>query len=154
MEQAQIDQISNAFSNAYQEFFGMPIQYIPFDRSTVSQNKYEQMYAEADLTDLNYNGTEAVTFNGSISYNPEKKELDLLGFDPDKVSALITVVTKELVDGGIISAEREISYRDKIRINDRFNNETDYIITEIGKSVQFSDNFVFTKIGVIKEDSP
>jgi|AntRauTorckE6833_2_1112554.scaffolds.fasta_scaffold00836_21 hypothetical protein len=149
MEQNQIDQISSAFLNAYKEFFGMEIQYIPFVRGATTQNDFEKMYAEADTYE--YDETSITTFYGSINYEPEEKEITKLGFDPKQTTALITAVTKELVDKGLVNSTNNISFEDKIRIEDRFGNTSDYIITNRGKSVQFSDNFVFSKIGIQEE---
>ncbi|MBO8161150.1 MAG: hypothetical protein H0Z24_05890 [Thermosipho sp. (in: Bacteria)] len=142
MQQNEIDKISEAFSDAWKEFFGQEMYYIKFkDTNTPS----DTLYYENDVKE--YDRVNKIKFYGSIKFNPTKKEIELAGLK-EEVTAIITVVTKQLVDAGI----QEVSFNDLIEITDRFGNTSEYSIIDKNLKVQFSNNFIFTKIGVIKNE--
>lgn len=140
MRQTEIDQISEAFLDAWKEFFGQKMYYIQY---VGTSSPYDKLYNESKKKV--YDEVNKISFHGSIKYNPTQKEIELAGLDK-KVHAIVTLVSKELIDKGI----NEIEFEDIIEIEDRFGKKERYNISSFTKKVQFSNNFIFTKIGVNK----
>ena len=138
MRQAEIDQISDAFHDAWEEFFGQKMSYIKYLGTSSS---YSKLYNESKHKV--YDTENKIDFYGSIKYSPTKKEIELAGSD-ENINAIVTLVTKELIDKGI----NNIEFEDLIEIEDRFGEVKTYSINSISKKVQFSNNFIFTKVGV------
>lgn len=138
MRQSEIDQISEAFLDAWVEFFGQKMHYI---RYIGTSSPYDELYNESKRKV--YDEVNKIEFHGSIKYNPTQKEIELAGLDKN-VSAIVTLVTKELVDKGVT----KLKFEDIIEVEDRFGEKERYNITSVAKKVQFSNNFIFTKIGV------
>ena len=147
MLQKEVDQISDSFLDAWREFFGQEIEYIRYVEDS-TPTTYESLYGEDE--GKSYDRLNPTIFYGSIKWSPNKKLIELAGLKDKNLSAIITVVTKELVDKGIIGQETEITFKDLIRVTNRFGKVKEFKITQMNKTVQFSNNFIFTKIGILE----
>lgn len=139
MSQAEIDEISATFSEAWKENFGMDIYYLKQKPSPSSPT--HPLYKEKlnKIEDYDVFGPIPATFKR----NPTEEECTAAGLEA-KVSGILTVVSKDIRDLGIL----EISAKDFIRIVDRDSVETIYLIKSVNDRVQFINNYIFVKIGV------
>lgn len=142
MKQTEIDQISNAFLDAWKEFAGTEmflVKYLP------EQTPYTDLYRESKVK--TYDIDNKISFYGSIKFNPTVEEKEELGVTKN-ITAIITLVTKNLRDNGVTSIDLNdiIEYTNDIGITLKFN-----IVTEV-PNVQFSNTFIFTKLGVVDND--
>lgn len=141
MKQSEIDQISDSFIEAWKEFFGQVIYYVRF----LGVSQKDDLYNESKHKIYDY--ANKIPLHGSIKYSPTEKEIELAGLDKN-VNAIITVVTKELEDNNIDIDVTDADFKDLIEIPQKNGKSKLFSITSINKKVQFSDNFIFTKIGV------
>ena len=137
MLQSEIDEISGAFLDAWEEFFGTKMLYIPFDANSESHSIYNESM------DRKYLHEEVVEFHGIIK---EREDLDVTSPTGKGINKLfeITVVTQELVDGGVT----HIDTNSIIKYTDRFGKEYTLSIYDEYQKVQFVDNKIFTKLRV------
>lgn len=143
MQQSEIDEISEAFSDAWDEYFGDKMLYLPFDRENTSFNK---IYNETKC--LKYDESRAVEFNGSLR-EVEKEDVTQPYGDNEYDLFIITLVTKELLDKGIF----EVNHDDIIKYTQRFGTQLvtrTFSIYGSVQKVQFKSTKVFTKI-MVKE---
>lgn len=140
MLQSEIDEISVAFSEAWDEYFGQPMYYVPY--KTIEDNIHP-LYRETRQKE--YDWKNKVLFNGTFKQEKYEERGEINGRD-NYEEAEITLVTKELYDEGIKvidqSAIIEIIHRDGSR-------KLYNIVANYGK-VQLGDNKVFTKIEVVE----
>lgn len=140
MRQEELNEISNAFLEAWEEFFGAPMYYIPLDRIESSPHPiYKESRAKK------YDETKAVMFHGTLK---ERETLDItsaIGKDIDKHYE-VTLVTQELIDKGVNSIDTDAI----IRFTDRFGESHTYSIYDDFQKVQLVDNKIFTKLKVMK----
>lgn len=143
MIQNEIDEISEAFSDAWKEYFGQLMYYIPFDISTTESHT---IYKESKKKGYDELGKKS--FYGTFKQDNLEEKGELAGKVEYEV-AEITFVTKELYDQGITRIDSraliEITHRDGI--TKRYN-----IIANFGK-VQLGDNKVFYKLKVTDRDN-
>lgn len=138
MNQAEIDEISVSFLEAWEEYFGTPMYLIPYNY-TGSSNIY------GDKKSKDYDLDNAVMFHGTLK---ELESSDTVKPDGkyDEEYYDITLVTKELNDQGVY----KIDTNSLIKYVDRFRNEYYFKIYDTFQKVQFSNNKIFTKIRVKK----
>jgi hypothetical protein len=141
MRQDEIDEISDAFSEAWEEFFGQPMFYIQFIGAENPHSLYREskkkMYAEDGKK----------PFYGTFKQELIEEKGEIGGRKETEVSE-ITFVTKELFEQGII----EVDSRDIIEVTNRAGYTHRYnIFGHLGK-VQLGDNRVFTQLKVVKMD--
>jgi FKBP-type peptidyl-prolyl cis-trans isomerase (trigger factor) len=140
MRQDEIDEISSAFHDAWEEFFGMTMHLVtmkPIDQ----QDSYDDLYNEDRRKD--YEEGNKLSFYGTFKVSPIVEEGDLGGLK-ENVEAEVTFVTKELFDKGI----KEISNKDIIEVTNRSGVTKRYNIVQHYGKVQLGDNHIFTKLMV------
>ena len=140
MEQKELDEISDAFVDAWEEFFGQEMFYVPFDENA---SKPHPIYGENKNKVYDYENKKR--FMGTFKELSDEEAGELFGQET-KAEAEITYVTKELYEQGITrpkkSALVQITFRDGVTKL--------YNITEITGKVQLGDNRIFTKFGVFE----
>lgn len=139
MLQGEINEISQAFLEAWQEFFGAPMLYIPL----AGDNDPHPIYNESK--NKKYDEENAVVFYGTLK---ERETLDVttaIGKRSRKHFE-ITLVTQELVDKGV----EYIDTNAIIRFTDRFGRVFNYSIYDDYQKVQLVDNKLFTKLKVME----
>jgi FKBP-type peptidyl-prolyl cis-trans isomerase (trigger factor) len=140
MRQDEIDEISDAFHDAWKEFFGMEMNLITM-KPKDQQDSYDDLYGEDKKKD--YEEGNKLSFFGTFKVSPIVEEGDLGGLK-ENVEAEITFVTKELFDKGI----KQISNKDIIEVTQRSGNIKRYNIVQNYGKVQLGDNHIFTKMMV------
>lgn len=136
MDQREIDEISQAFQQAWDEIFGMYTYVLKHEPTTTEHPLYDERIGKPYSDPI---GPIPATFR----VNPTQEEIEQAGLSAD-VSGILTYVTKDLRDNGILS----LNLTDRIRIEDRDGNVTVYEVTELSPRVQFGNNYIFTKVGV------
>lgn len=139
MKQEELDEISNAFQDAWTEYFGDEMYYVPFCEK---ETKKDDLYLEQKTKVYDYENKKM--FHGTLRETPAIDELRQTGKKIRKEFE-ISFVTKELVDQGI----KYVNTNDIILYIDRFGTEFRYKIYDEFQKVQFSDNKIFTKLKVI-----
>lgn len=134
MSQAEIDDISISFLDAWNEYFGMPAYYC----KSLPRNPKYQLYDEEP-------NPQPFTFIGPMPAskieNPTLLQLEEFGLSEES-TAIFTFVTKSLVDNGITS----INNRDIVKTDE--NGGTLYEVTSYSRTTQFVSTFIFTALGV------
>lgn len=139
MTQEELDEISQSFSEAWNDYFGMKFYVL---RNTV-------IAPQGNLYTENPNPP-APTVIGPINarYLSNLTELKAAEFGlSSEVDTALSFVTKDLRDKGILS----LTKKDRVKVVDRDGVETIYIITELGYSTQFLNNFIFINVGIVNE---
>lgn len=138
MRQEEITEISQAFQEAWEEFFGAPMYYIPFDSSNSSPHP---IYNESK--GKKYDEANAVMFHGTLK---ERESQDVTAPTGKRIEKHfeITVVTQELIDKGVT----HIDTNSIIRFTDRFGKIYNLEIYDDFQKVQLVDNKIFTKLKV------
>lgn len=139
MRQEELNDISQAFLDAWEEFFGAPMYYIPFSESTMSNP--HSIYGESKTKQ--YKEAEAIMFYGTILERESDDITSPIGKSLEKFFE-ITCVTQELIDKGIT----HIDTNALIRYQDRFGKEYNLQIYDDFQKVQLVDNKIFTKLKV------
>lgn len=137
MDYREIDEISDAFLEAWVENFARPMEYVRFSE----ENKVHPIYNEVSSHKI-YDYDEAVKFHGTMKEEFHNEEGNVYGRVPGIVSE-ITLVTKELTDGGI----RQVRNEDIVLVG-----EQKYEIIGFTTRVQFLDRKIFTKLKVREKD--
>jgi hypothetical protein len=136
MKQTEIDEISVAFKEAWVDYFGTEMYYVPFDRNSTTVNSiYQESKGKKYLYDSK------MLFHGTIK---ELQHLDTgrpTGKRTEKFFE-ITFVTKELLDLGLLHVDTD----DIIQYSDRFGREYTLLIYDDFQKVQLVDNKIFTKL--------
>lgn len=140
MLQKEIDEISEAFLDAWDEYFGQEMFYVPFlEDETTKHRVYKESKSKA------YDFANKLKFTGTFKEEPLEEVGDVGGRDKQE-KAEITFITKELEDKGITRIDSraiiEITHKDGIT-------KTYNIINNYGK-VQFGSSRVFSKLGVVE----
>lgn len=138
MLQSEIDEISEAFSDAWDEFFGQPMYYVPL----MAGSTVHPIYRESKTKQ--YDVENKKSFNGTFKVKDIEEKGEMNGRD-EKTYAEITFVTKELYDQGIL----KINSRDQIHFFDRGGEEIKCNIIGHSGKVQLGDNKIFTKLDVV-----
>lgn len=138
MRQDEIDEISTAFSEAWDEYFGQPMYYVPF---LPEESKIHPLYRETNRKV--YDFANKKPFTGTFKEEKYEERGEIHGRDNFE-KAEITFVTKELHDLGVTAIDQsaiiEIFNRNGVR-------KLYNIIANYGK-VQLGNNKVFTKLNV------
>ena len=143
MQQQEIDEISEAFLDAWKEYFGQIMYYIPFNPTATQKHP---VYGETKAKV--YDEANKVMFHGTFKQEPIEEKGELAGGENYEV-AEITFVTKELYDKGIV----EIKPEDMVEVVFRGGKTKRYnIVAHYGK-VQLSDNRIFTKLKVTDKNN-
>lgn len=140
MLQEEIDEISDAFSEAWEEYFGQVMRYVPLSETT----EVHPIYGEA-IGSIKYDWENYYEFNGTFKEKEHAESGDMYGRNGE-INAEITFVTKEFVDEGLydISQTAIIFVKHRSGVSKVYN-----IISNYGK-VQLGNNKVFTKLGVVE----
>lgn len=136
MQQYEIDEISTAFMEAWQDSFGAQMYYIPFDNST-TKNVYQESKGKKYLWD------DAKLFHGTIKEVSSQDTAYPTGKKIEKFFE-ITFITKELADLGIT----HIDTNSLIKHTDHYGKEFILHIYDDFQKVQLVDNKIFTKLKV------
>lgn len=137
MRQDEILEISSAFLDAWTDFFGTSMEYIPLSTET----NFNSIYGESKTK--TYDEKKAVTFYGTISEQESLEKTSPYGKNVERFFN-ITFVTQELVDKGVTLVDSNSI----IRYTDRFGKVFNLEIFDDYQKVQFSDNKIFTKLKV------
>lgn len=136
MNQAEVDEFSTSFLEAWIEYFGTEMYIIPY-AYTASTNIY------GDVKKKKYDLDNAILVHGTLK---ETEAQDMV--KPDGKYEIkyfdITLISKELYDQGV----QYIDTNSIIKYIDRFNNEYYFKIYDTLQKVQFSNNKIFTKLKV------
>lgn len=140
MEQNELDEISDAFLDAWKESFGQEMYYVPFlkDDTPVHPIYNESKKKKYDLENK-------VLFTGTFKELTNEEAGELFGNDT-KVTAEITFVTKELYEQGVTKAQHSAL----VEITHRDGTTNLYDITEVIGKVQLGNNRILTKLGVVE----
>jgi hypothetical protein len=138
MLESEINEISSAFSDAWQQYFGQPMYYIPMDELAT---EVHPIYGDTKVKA--YKESSKISFYGTFKQSPIDEKGEMMGREIVEM-AEITYVTKDLEDKGITEVQLEdmIEMTDKAGVTKRYN-----IIQYFGK-VQFGDSRIFTKLKV------
>lgn len=142
MIQSEIDEISEAFSDAWEEYFGQQLFYVPFDEKN-TENNVHPLYRDAPKKGKIYLWDDMKPFYGTLKSEEVKEKGDMYGKD-NEVQFNITFITKELRDQNILNVDDRalIYYIDRDGVDHVLN------IIATNQKVQFGDNKVFTKLSV------
>lgn len=138
MLQTEVDEISVAFADAWKEYFGQVMYYIPFNETLTVKHP---VYGESKTK--GYDEVNKKSFFGTFKQEPLEEKGEMAGKIEYEV-AEITFVTKELYDQGIT----EVDSRSLIEITHRNGITKRYNIIENYGKVQLGDNKVFYKLKV------
>lgn len=139
MSQTELDEISDAFQEAWEDYFGETIRVIPFDKK---KTNYDEIYGVSKKKV--YDRTKAITLTATIRQQEHEDVSTALGKRVEEFYT-ITFVTKELIDKGLT----EIDSDSIIEYEDRFGVVKQLKIYGTQKKVQFLDNRIFTKLKVV-----
>ena len=143
MQQNEIDEISEAFSDAWEEYFGDRMKYVRFNRE---ETVFHKTYNESKTRKYDY--ANAIEFNGSLKEIENEDVTQPYGDNEYKLFT-ITLVTKELLDKGVIY----VNHDDIITYTQIFGDtklERRFSIYDSVEKVQFNASKIFTKI-MVKE---
>lgn len=138
MTQLELDEISDAFSEAWRDYFGDEIKILPYDSRNTS---YDEVYKVSKKKA--YDRTKAITLKATIRQAEHEDISTALGKRVEEYYT-ITFVTKELLDKGLT----HIDNNSIIEYTDRFNVTKQFKIYGTQQKVQFLDNKIFTKLKV------
>lgn len=138
MRQDELNEISQAFLDAWTEFFGAHMLYIPFDKTASNPNS---IYNESKSK--KYDEANAVEFYGTLKESEMQDTTTPTGKKVEKHYE-IAIVTQELIDKGL----KYINTNDIVRYTDRFGKVYDLEIYDDFQKVQLVDNKIFTKLKV------
>lgn len=140
MIQEELDEISQAFLDAWKEFFGQEMFYVPFLKGeTVIHRIYNESKGKK------YDLDNKLNFSGTFKESTKEELGELFGQDT-KAEAEVTFVTAELYDKGV----KEIPLSARIQITHRSGITRIYDIVNVVTKVQLGNNRIFTKLGVLE----
>lgn len=140
MLQSELNEISEAFQDAWDEFFGQEMFYVPFQ---LEGTEVHRIYKESRRK--TYDHANKIRFMGTFKELSNKEAGELFGADT-KAESEITFVTKELFDQGI----KKVDDAALIEITHHDGTTVLYNIVEVTRKVQLGDNRIFTKLGVFE----
>lgn len=136
MRQSEIDEISSAFLDAWKDYFGDLMYYVPLDKDNTSVNS---IYRESK--GKKYKFEDKIAFYGTIREQQRMDTAKATGKREEKFFE-ITCITKELIDKGITHIDTD----SLIQYVDRFGKEYLLSIYDDFQKVQLVDNKIFTKL--------
>ena len=101
MQINEIEEISKAFSEAWEDYFGDKLKYVRFN---TENTKFHNIYNESKS--LQYDYDNAVTFYGSLKEIEKEDVIEPYGDDEYRIFT-ITLVTQELLDGGVFEVNHD-----------------------------------------------
>lgn len=140
MLQDELDEISDAFLDAWKESFGQEMYYVPF---IIESTPTHPIYNESKKK--KYDFENKLLFTGTFKELTNEEAGELFGNDT-KVTAEITYVTKELYEQGI----HKVQHSALIEITHRGGEVLTYDVTEVIGKVQLGNNRILTKLGVVE----
>lgn len=140
MIQSELDEISLAFLDAWKEFFGQEMFFIPF---LINETIVHRVYKESK--GKKYDVDNKLSFTGTFKESTKEELGELFGQDT-KAEAEVTFVTSELFDKGI----KEVELSSRIEIAHRSGKIKLYDIVNVVTKVQLGTNRIFTKLGVLE----
>lgn len=135
ISQLEIDEISEAFKEAWHDFFGDVCYYVQFDDFTEPHPIYKENKRKQ------YKYGDKKKFHATVKEIQSMNESHPAGFRNIKYFEL-TFVTKELVDQGIT----HVDPMDLITYTDRFGREFCLKMSDEFQKVQMTSNKIFTKV--------
>ena len=139
MTQEELDEISEAFEDAWENYFGCLMTYVPFNRNSKKDSLYNESTSKKYLED------KAINFHGTLKESVVEDKL--MGAGKMKAKYFeITCVTKELIDKGLQSIDTDAL----IILVDRFGKKRKLSIYDDYQKVQLVDNKLFTKLRVVE----
>jgi hypothetical protein len=138
MSDLEINEVSDAFLEAWSDYFGDAMYYVPFDTNTA----YDGIYLEAKVKLYRYDLKKL--FHGTLKEAQISDELHQSG-GKVKRKYTITFVTNELAGQGV----QYINNNDIIEYTDKYGNTFKYSIYDDYKKVQLVNTKIFTKLEVI-----
>lgn len=139
MSQNELNEISDAFHEAWTDYFGDEIKVIPYSSK---DTHYDEVYGVSKKKA--YDRSKAITLTATIRQTEHEDVSSALGKRIEE-HYTITFVTKELIDKGLT----EIDSDSIIEYTDRFGVTKQFKIYGTQKKVQFLDNKIFTKLKVV-----
>lgn len=139
MTQVELDEISDAFLEAWEQYFGDEITVFPFSAKTT---KYDEVYGVSKKKE--YDRLKAIKLTATIRQSEHEDISTALGKRIEE-HYTITFVTKELLDRGVTELDSDslIEYTDRHGVTKQFK------IYGKQQKVQFLDNKIFTKLKVV-----
>lgn len=139
LSQSEIDSISKEFLDAWINYFGQEMYYVPLIKTGVTKN----IYGEVRQQDFKYDYDNKVLFHGTLK---EKEVEDKLVTGGKRVVSLytITFVTKELEDAGI----KEIDTDSIIQVPLKSGKTLNLEIISKKQKFQLVNNKIFTVLEV------
>lgn len=139
MLQSELDEISEAFQEAWDDSFGQEMFYVPFDKSgTVVHPIYRESKAKK------YDFENKLRFMGTFKELTNEERGEIFG-EESVAESEITFITAELYKQGITKVDKSAL----IEITHRNGETNTYDITESLGKVQLGNNRIFTKLGVV-----
>lgn len=141
MQQSEIDEISEAFKDAWEDYFGDLMYYVRLDRKAT---KFNKVYNETKK--LKYDMENKIPFHGTLK---ELEQDDVIAPYGDNEVKLfnITLVMKELIDEGQFLLDHDDIILYEQRLGDMLVTRKFTIYDSLEK-VQFNATKVFGKIKV------
>lgn len=136
LPQTDIDEISDAFSDAWEETFGAEVFYLRYNPST----QQHPLYGEVIGKEYEEIGPIYAIFK----QNPTIEELKNSGIS-EHAQGILVFVTKDLREQGVT----KVSTLDRVKIVDRDGVTSFYTINGYNLRVQFYNNYIFTHVGVV-----
>lgn len=137
MDIKEINDISEAFKDSFEEFFGQDVYYIPYKQESSKDTLYNEVKSKE------YDETNKVKVSGIITENESLDKNVQTGKRIEKFF-MITIVTKDLVDNGIT----HIDTNDLIEFTDAYGKTFRCSIIDDFTRVQFNNYRIFTKVKV------
>jgi hypothetical protein len=145
MDVNEIDEISEAFLEAWIDFFGAPMYLVPFDResSDMDEDEYTAIYREPKQ--FVYNFAEKVLFHGALKDHESLDKDSVMGLSVE-TDLSVVCITKELADKGIT----KIPLSSIIEFMDNTGEVRLYKIVDVIYRVQLSSHRIFTKMKIVE----
>lgn len=140
MLQSELDEISEAFQEAWNDSFGQEMFYVPFVKDKTTSHP---IYGDSE--EKFYDFENKKRFMGTFKELNNEEAGELFGKDTN-VEAEITLITKELFDQGVL----EIDQSALVEITHRGGRTQLYNITKSIGKVQLGNNRIFTRLGVVE----
>jgi hypothetical protein len=140
MEQTEIDEVSDAFTDAWKDYFGDVMYAVKLLATPAADAIYKEQKQKA------FDYDNKILFHGILKQTAVEGELHQGGHRVE-FKGTITAVTKELIDNGINVLEPTM----RIYYIDRFGTEHLYRSVDILTKVQLCNNRIFTSVGVVEE---
>lgn len=141
MLQTEIDEISNTFSEAWHETFGMSVYYLRRKEGVqvTTHPLYDETIGKNLEEDYEYIGPIPAIFAQEVI----EQQLTESGLD-SSCQGILTLVSKDLRDKGILSVSR----KDMFSVTDRDGVTSLYNILDSRPTVQFVDNYIFLSVDI------